>query len=132
MTRVLDSHALMLFLEKEKGHEILEKILFNSIEKEEPLLMTSVNYSEILAIVLRECDKEKAAELETTIDNLPIRIMDVDASLSREAARIRAERRLSLANSFAAALTKSRRGELITGDKEFRNMETDIKILWIS
>lgn len=132
MTRVLDSHALMLFLEKEKGHEILEKVLFNAIEKDEHLLMTSVNYSEIIAIVLRECGKEKAVELETTIGNLPIRITDVDASLGRDAARIRAEKRLSLANGFAAALTKSRRGELITGDKEFKNMETEIRILWIS
>lgn len=132
MVRVLDSHALMLFLEEEKGHETLEKIFFSAIEKDEPLLMTSVNYGEILAVVLRECSKEKGDELELTIRNLPIRITDVDAGLSREAAKIRAEKKLSSANSFAAALTKSRRGELITGDKEFKSVESDIRILWIS
>ena len=131
MNRVLDSHALMLFLEKEKGYEKIQKFLFSAVEKDEPLLMTSVDYGDFYTVVLRECTKEKVEELELTFNNLPIRVVDIDAILSREAAKLRAEKKISLANSFAAALTKLRRGELITADKEFKNVESDIKISWV-
>ena len=32
---------------------------------------------------------------------------------------------------FAAALAKLRKTELLTGDEEFRQIEKEIKILWI-
>jgi len=131
MIRVLDSHALLLFLEKEEGYEKIQKILFSAVEKDEPLLMTSVDYGDFYTVVLRECTKEKVEELELTFSNLPIRVVDIDAILSREAAKLRAEKKISLANSFAAALTKLRRGELITADKEFKSLESDIKISWV-
>jgi uncharacterized protein with PIN domain len=38
---------------------------------------------------------------------------------------------MSYGDCFAAALAKLRKAELITGDEEFRQMEKEIKILWI-
>jgi predicted nucleic acid-binding protein len=32
---------------------------------------------------------------------------------------------------FVAALARLRKAELVTGDKEFRQVEGDVKILWI-
>ena len=120
MTRILDAHALMLYLEKEPGHEKVASLFVSAVEKDERLLMTSVNYGEIYYIILRECGQEKINEIESIIRTLPIEIIDVDIHLAREAARFKAAKKISYADCFAAALTKIRKGELITGDKEFK------------
>jgi ribonuclease VapC len=131
MTRILDAHALMLYLEKEPGHEKVASLFVSAVEKDECLLMTSVNYGEIYYIILRECGREKINEIESIIRTLPIEIIDVDIHLAREAARFKAAKKISYADCFAAALTKIRKGELITGDKEFKIIDREIKILWI-
>lgn len=132
MTRILDAHALMIYLEKEPGHEKLESLFVQAVEKDEHLLMTTVNYGEIFYIILRECGQNKVNEIEAVIRTLPIEVIDVDIHLAREAARFKAFKKLSYADCFAAALTKIRKGELVTGDREFRTMENEIKIAWIS
>jgi ribonuclease VapC len=93
--------------------------------------MTSVNYGEVYYIVLRECGQPKAEEIERIIRTLPIEIIDVDIFLAKEAARFKAEYKISYADCFAAALAKIRKGELITGDREFNTIEADVKINWI-
>lgn len=121
----------MLYLEKEPGHEKVASLFVSAVEKDECLLMTSVNYGEIYYIMLRECGREKINEIESIIRTLPIEIIDVDIHLAREAARFKAAKKISYADCFAAALTKIRKGELITGDKEFKIIDREIKILWI-
>lgn len=131
MTRILDAHALMTFFEKEPGHEKVESFFVSAVEKDENLLMSTVNYGEIYYVILRECGQEKVDEIERVIRSLPIDVVDVDIILACEAARFKAIKKISYADCFAAALAKLRKGELITGDKEFKNLVSDIKIAWI-
>lgn len=131
MTRILDAHGLLVFFEKEAGFEKVESFFVNAVEKDNYLLMTSVNFGEVYYIVLRECGQEKAHEIEKIIKTLPIEIIDVDIHLAREAARFKATKKISYADCFAAALARLRKGEVVTGDKEFKIFENEIKISWI-
>jgi len=131
MTRVLDAHGLLVFLEKEAGYEKVEQSFVAAVEKDRCLLMASVNFGEVYYIVLRECGQEKAHEIEKVIRTLPIEIIDVDIQLAREAARFKANHKISYADCFAAALAKLHKGEVITGDKEFKTLENEIKVSWI-
>ncbi|MBN2031375.1 type II toxin-antitoxin system VapC family toxin [bacterium] len=131
MKRVLDSHGLMAFFEREPGFEKVESLLIEANEKDRNLLMTAVNFGEVYSIVLREYGPEKANEIEKIIQTFPIDIIDVDINLAKEAARFKAFKKISYADCFAAALAKMNRAELITGDKEFKEVEDEIKILWI-
>ncbi len=131
MPEVLDAHALMVFFEKEPGHEKVEQYFTAAVEKDEPLLMTTVNYGEVLYIILRECGRPKVQEIESIIQTLPIKLVDVGLDLAREAARFKASKNIAYADCFAAALAKLRRAVLITGDKEFKALEKDIHISWI-
>ncbi len=131
MTRVLDAHGLLVFLEKEAGYEKVEQSFVTAVEKDKYLLMTSVNFGEVYYIVLRECGQDKAHEIEKIIRTLPIEIIDVDMQLAREAGRLKANHRISYADCFAAALAKLNKGEVITGDKEFKTVESEIKIVWL-
>ena len=50
---------------------------------------------------------------------------------ARRAAELKAKKKMSYADCFAAALAKLRKAELVTGDKEFRQVAGEVKILWI-
>jgi predicted nucleic acid-binding protein len=52
--------------------------------------------------------------------------------LTRQAAAFKARGGLSYADCFAAALAKERKLELLTGDPEFKTLEKDIKISWLT
>jgi len=131
MIRILDAHGLLVFLEKEAGFEKIETALVEAAEKDSPLLMASVNYGEVYYIVLRECGTKKVSEIENLIKTLPIEIVDVDILLAREAGRLKAGYKMSYADCFAAALAKLRKAEVLTGDKEFKAVEHEVKIAWI-
>ena len=141
MKKVLDSHALMVFLEKEPGYEKVEALLVSAAEKDQPLLMSVVNWAEISYIVLRELGEQKAREIERVIMTMPIELIEADLDLARQAARFRAAlalrervcltQKMSFADCFAAALAKIRKAELVTGDKEFRAVENEVNILWL-
>lgn len=131
MTRIIDAHGLLVFLEKESGYEKVESFFVWATEKDTHLLMSTVNFGEVYYIVLRECGIEKANEIEKAIQTLPIKIIDADLQLAKEAACFKATKKMSYADCFAAALAKLHKGELITGDKEFKEVEKEIKIAWI-
>ena len=131
MIRVLDSHGLLVFLEREPGFEKVKSLFVAALEEDNNLLMTSVNFGEVYYIVLREFGEKKVNEVEKIIQTLPIEIVDVDMQLAREAARFKATKKISYADCFAAALAKLREGEIVTGDKEFKALEGEVKISWV-
>jgi len=131
MKKILDSHALMIFLEKEPGFEKIESLFIDATQKDNNLLMTTVNYGEVYYIVLRECGQKKLNEIKRIIDTLPIDIIDADKNLAEQAALFKASKKISYADCFAAALAKINSGEVITGDEEFRALEKEVKISWV-
>jgi predicted nucleic acid-binding protein len=38
---------------------------------------------------------------------------------------------MSYADCFAAALAKTRKAELVTGDREFKQVENDVRVRWL-
>lgn len=131
MIKVLDTHGLLVFLEREPGFEKVKSLFVAALEEDNDLLMTSVNFGEVYYIILREFGEKKVNEVEKIIRTLPIEIVDVDIQLAREAARFKATKRISYADCFAAALAKLHKGEVVTGDKEFKVLEDEVKISWI-
>ncbi len=131
MNQVLDAHAVMVYLEKESGYERVRDALTRASETGRNLLMTSVNWGEVYYITRREKGEAAADEVMKVLDSFPIEVVDVDQPLARQAGVYKAGKKMSYADCFAAALAKTRKAEVITGDKEFREVEGEIKILWI-
>jgi len=80
---------------------------------------------------LREAGREGADQVAHLISSLPIQIISADLDLTKQAAEFKATRKMSYANCFAAALAKLRKAELVTGEKEFKQVEGDARLLWI-
>ncbi len=128
--KVLDSHALMIYLEKEPGYEVVRDILCSAAESGKPCFMSRVNWGEIFYLAYRE-SPNKAEEISALIDTFPIEITDIGRELARQAAIFKATRKMSYADCFSAALAKIKKSELVTGDREFKTVEDEIKVLWL-
>ena len=71
--------------------------------------MTEVNYAEVKYIILRKDGPEAWVTAAQLLPGLPIEFHPADRRLAELAADVKARHRLSLADAFAAALTKKRK-----------------------
>ena len=131
MTRVLDASALIAYLEKEQGYEKVKEALSKAAETEKRLLMSMVNWGEVYYILIKHYDLERADEIMRLIETFPVELVPADQEVTKQAALYKALKKLPYADSFAAALTKIHKGELLTADKEFKLVEGDIKVCWV-
>jgi predicted nucleic acid-binding protein len=129
---VLDSYALLTFLRGEVGEEKVAALLERAGLRDEPLHMTEVNYAEVKYIVTRKDGADRWAEIAGALPALPIEFHPATRALADVAADFKARYRLSLADSFAAALAKERKAALLTGDPEFKVLDKEIEIGWLS
>jgi ribonuclease VapC len=129
--RVLDSYSLIAYIEGESGKETMIEIFRSARDSGKALYLSVVNWGEVYYITLREAGPERAEEVAHLISTLPIQIVDADLDLAKQAALFKGTKKMSYADSFAAALTKLRKAELVTGDKEFKQVEAEIKISWL-
>ncbi|MBN1384392.1 MAG: type II toxin-antitoxin system VapC family toxin [Elusimicrobia bacterium] len=132
MAKVIDAHALLSYLNKESGWEKVENILTDTAAKDKKLLMSVINWGEVYYIILREKGTEETEDIMRIIDTFPIEVIDIDRLIAKQAAIYKSRKRMSYADCFSAALAKLKKAELITGDKEFKSVEDEIKILWIT
>ena len=58
-------------------------------------------------------------------------MVEADWELTRQAALFKTKGKMASADCFAAALAKLRKAELVTGDPEFKQVEGEIKIIWV-
>ena len=129
--KVLDSWALLCYLEQEAGFEKIIDLFEKAVDSSTPLLMCIVNWGEVYYQVARKFGEQRADEVAQLIQTLPIALVDADKELTREAARIKATKRMAYADCFTAALARLKKAELYTGDHEFREVEKDIKVAWL-
>ncbi len=128
---VLDSYALIAFFEDEPGAEQVYDLLVGAEESGENLLMSVINLGEVWYSIARAYSVDTAEEKLLEIHEMAIQVVDVDWDLTRVAASFKAKGRLAYADCFAAALAHDRKALLVTGDREFRQLENEIRVLWI-
>jgi ribonuclease VapC len=128
---VLDSWAIMAYLEDEPAAERVADIIADANEDGTPLLMTVVNLGEIWYIIAREASEAEAERSLIEIRQLGIEVLNADWTLTREAAGFKAKHRMSYADCFAAALARHKKAHLATGDAEFKQVEPEIQIIWL-
>src|SRR5207253_10300952 len=122
----LDSFALITYFRDEAGADKVETLLHNAAIRHEPLHMTEVNYAEVQYIIIR---KNGVAGWESIADHLvslPITFHPVTRELADTAARFKAAHRISLADAFAAALSKHPKCHLVTRRRQFKIIASEL------
>ena len=128
---VLDTWAVIAYLEDEPSGEQVEELIATAHEEKIPIYMTVVNAGEVWYTIAREISEEEANTSIKELRDLRIQFEDVDWTLTQEAARFKSQHKMSYADCFAAALAKTKKGDLVTGDGEFKAVEDQVKIQWV-
>jgi len=130
--RVLDSYSMIAYLENEAGADRMIEVFRVARDSGKALLLSVVNWGEVYYITIREAGRERLEAVTQLISTLPIQIIPVDLELTKQAAEFKAVKKMSYGDCFAAALAKLRKAELVTGDAEFKQIEGEVKIHWIT
>ena len=130
--RILDSFALVAYFRDEPGAETVESLLVTAGKKDAPLHMTDVNYAEVKYSIIRKDGAAAWQEVAKILQGLPIDFHPTTRVMADMAADFKARPKLSLADAFAAALAKEKKAELVTGDPEFKALEKEVKISWLT
>ena len=101
-----------------------------AVETDQLLLMSAANWAEVRYGVERKAGTARWAETRQKILALPIEVIPADQAMAEIAGEIKATKKMSLAECFAAALAEERNCEICTGDPEFRALEPEWKIVW--
>ena len=128
---VLDTWAVIAYLEDEPSGEQVEDLIATAHEEQIPIYMSVVNVGEVWHTMAREISEEEANASVKSLRDLWIQFENADWELTQEAARFKSKNKMSYADAFAAALSKNKKADLITGDKEFKPLDGEIKILWV-
>ena len=131
VAKVLDSWALLCYLEREPGFEKMIELFEKAVETSKPLLMCIVNWGEVYYHVARRHGEQKAREIERFIETLPITLIEADKSLTREAARTKTTKRMAYADCFAAATALRFEATVLTGDPEFKKITSIVPVEWL-
>jgi predicted nucleic acid-binding protein len=122
-----DSEALLAFYLGEDGGEtvmeLLEKVQSRQIEG----YINILNLTEIYYILYR-ADPKLAEEKQRKMRLYGLKVVPIqDNALWREAAKIKGEHALSLADAFAAATAKILKGKLVVGsDQEYKRLNIQL------
>ena len=128
---VLDAWAVIAYLEDEPSAPQIADLIASAHEEEIPVYMTVVNVGEVWYTIAREISEEEANASIKALRDLRIQFEALDWPLTQEAARFKSQHKMSYADCYAAALAKTKKGDLVTGDKEFNALGNEIKIQWV-
>ena len=128
---VLDSFALLAYLQDEPVASRIEKLLENAGKEKCHLFLSLINLGELLYITERRGGVAKAQDTLALVRQLPIEIVPADEQLVFAAAHIKANYPLSYADAFGVAVAIEKNANIVTGDPEFQSVETLTKIEWL-
>ncbi len=131
-TLVLDTWAILAYYEDEPAGEHVAQLIVDANENATPLWMSVVNAGEVWYIIARKTSPADADATINELRNLGIQFDNAEWKISRQAAMFKSKHKMSYADAFAAALAMQKNAHLVTGDKEFKQVASDVKILWVN
>jgi len=128
---VFDSWSVLAYLEAEPAGPKVADLIADAHANGISLSMTVVNVGEVWYIIARKMSEMEADRSIAELSQLGIEFVDADWKLANEAARFKSRHKMSFADCFAAALAKENKADLVTGDREFQQVEGEVKLLWV-
>ena len=128
---LFDSHALLAFFQKEKGSEIVARILRKALKQRQDRLICVINLGEIIYLTKRRFGDNKKVEILGRIFQMGFKVLPAPESLVFKAAELKAEYPISYADCFALACAIEHAAILVTGDPDFKKVAPLVSIRWI-
>lgn len=131
-TYILDSFALLVFLEGEAGASRVKAALEQAQQGQSAIYLSLINLGEVLYITERERGLPLAQKTLALIEQLPLAILPATRERVLAAAHIKANFAVAYADAFAIAAARELNGIALTGDPEFTAVENIIQVEWLA
>ena len=128
---LFDSYAILKFYQDEDGADMVEKLLVSARQKAIKAFMSEINLGEVYYLTIRRLGLEPAKEYLEQFFELSVQVVPPSSDIIWSASEIKAEYAISYADCFAAATALKVKASIITGDPEFKKIESLVKIEWI-
>ena len=128
---VLDSFALLAYLNGEAGAERVATLLSAAQAGKYRLLLCTINLGEILYTVERRRGLAAAQRVQALLESLPLEEVEATRELVLDAAHLKALHPISYADAFAAALALRENATILTGDPEFESLQERVGVEWL-
>lgn len=128
---VLDTYALLSFLDDGPGAERVRDLLDQGRSHEVILAASVVNLGEAVSVVERARGVHNAQTILARLWDLPVRRYDADEGLSLSAAHFRSLRPVSYPDCFAVALARKLGGTLVTGNPALQPVADLVNVEWL-
>ncbi|MBI5787677.1 MAG: type II toxin-antitoxin system VapC family toxin [Candidatus Schekmanbacteria bacterium] len=130
-TIVLDSFAILAYLQNEDGAQKVEELLLAAQAGKIRLLINRINLGEVFYLSAKRKGLETARQILKEFSLLPVEIISPSDDLIDQAAQLKAQYPISYADGFVAATAFEFQAEIISGDKDFQYLEKLLKIIWL-
>jgi predicted nucleic acid-binding protein len=130
-TTVLDASALLAMFFGQPGMEQMRDLFHKASEADRPVFISAINWAEVLYKVERKQGKAGLDTVRQFERTMPLEVVPLDRELAETAADLKVKHDLGLADAFAASLAMHKKAELVAGDKEFKALEKEIKVVWL-
>ena len=128
---IMDSYAILAYLQAEPGGLKVKNLLKQAKTEDVSALMSLINLGEVVYFAGRRLGEDKAKELLHDIMLLPIQIAEVTKARVLSAARIKTRYPISYADAFAVSLAQEMNAAIVTGDPEFKQVESLVTFFWL-
>ena len=128
---VLDSFALLAYLQDEPVASRVEKLLEYASKDKCRLFLSIINLGELLYITERRGGVAKAQDALALIRQLAIEVVPANEQAVFAAAHIKANHPLSYADAFVVATAVQKNAVILSGDPEFQAVESLVKVEWL-
>jgi predicted nucleic acid-binding protein len=118
-TYVLDTSALLTLRSDESGANRVESLLAQAKQNQCRLLVSFMSRMELFYLVWRREGEEAARHALRLIDSFALEWVSCEADILEIASRIKAQGRISLADSWIGATAVARKATLVHKDPEF-------------
>ena len=125
-TTVLDASALLRFLDGEPGAEHVERLLLRCASGEMTLLMSAMNWGEVVYAITRRNGIQAAGELINKLSGLRLTIVSCGATEAEEAAFFKERYNIPYADAFAGSLALRESATLVTADFDFKSLPSSL------
>ena len=130
---VLDSFALLAYLEGKAGMPRVRSLLEGATAQRHIVYLSLINLGEALHITERERGLVEARRTLGAVDQLPLHVIPVSRSTALAAAHVKARYPIAYADAFAVVAAQEHGAVVMTGDPEFEPLVEDgvVAVEWL-
>jgi hypothetical protein len=128
---VFDAWAGLAFFGDDSSGGRIADLIADAHDQEIPLYMSVIDLAELWFVVSSKASEKDASEIINELEELGFKFINIDRELAQESVNFKMKNRVIKSNCIACALAKQTRSDLVTGNNEYKTVETQFTIHWI-